>query len=84
MLTQTEAKTLLTTLEGTKWLMVPLLYGVGMRLNECLGLRVKDIDFERRQIFVRDGKGGKDRVTLLPTRAIAGVAVSFSIQDDKY
>lgn len=68
-LTQSEAKTLLSTLEGTKWLMVTLLYGAGMRLNECLGLRIKDIDFDRRQIIVRDGKGGKDRVTLLPTRA---------------
>jgi len=69
-LTQAEAKTLLTTLEGTKWLMVTLLYGAGMRLNECLGLWIKDIDFEGRQIFVRDGKGGKDQVTLLPNRAM--------------
>jgi integron integrase len=69
-LTQAEAKTLLSALEGTKWLMVTLLYGAGMRLNECLALRVKDIDFERRQIIVRDGKGGKDRVTLLPSRAL--------------
>lgn len=69
-LTQVEAKSLLSTLEGTKWLMVTLLYGTGMRLNECLSLRIKDVDFERRQIFIRDGKGGKDRVTLLPTRVI--------------
>ena len=69
-LTQTEVKTLLTTLEGIKWLMVTLLYGTGMRLGECLGLRVKDIDFEGQKIMVRDGKGGKDRITLLPRRVI--------------
>lgn len=43
-----------------------LLYGAGLRLRECLKLRIKDVDFEYRQITVRDGKGGKDRVTMLP------------------
>jgi integron integrase len=56
----------LAQLEGPKWLMANLLYGSGLRLMECLRLRVKDIDFGYSQIIVRDGKGGKDRVTILP------------------
>jgi integron integrase len=50
--------------------MASLLYGAGLRLTECLKLRVKDIDFEYRQILVRDGKGAKDRVTMLPQSTI--------------
>ena len=50
--------------------MASLLYGAGLRLRECLKLRVKDVDFEYRQITVRDGKGGKDRVTMLPESVI--------------
>jgi len=46
--------------------MAHLLYGVGLRLMECLRLRVKDVDFDMNQITVRDGKGKKDRVTMLP------------------
>jgi integron integrase len=53
-------------MQGTKWLMASLLYGAGLRLRECLKLRVKDVDFGYRQILVRDGKGAKDRVTMLP------------------
>jgi len=51
---------------GTYALMVGLLYGAGLRLLECVRLRVKDVDFDHRQIMVRDGKGQKDRVTVLP------------------
>jgi integron integrase len=65
-LTASEAQALLARLHGTKWLMASLLYGSGLRLRECLKLRVKDVDFGYRQITVRDGKGAKDRVTMLP------------------
>jgi len=66
-LTREEVRALLAVLEGTKWLMASLLYGAGLRLRECLKLRVKDVDFGYRQLVVRDGKGGKDRVTMLPS-----------------
>jgi len=69
-LTQGEARQLLARMRGTKWLMASLLYGAGLRLRECLTLRVKDVDFGYRQIVVRDGKGGKDRVTILPGPAV--------------
>ena len=54
-------------LDGTAWLMATLLYGAGLRLMECMRLRVKDVDFSSNQIVVRSGKGNKDRVTMLPT-----------------
>jgi site-specific recombinase XerD len=65
-LTEAEVTRLLANLEGGKWLMGSLLYGGGLRQIECLMLRVKDVDFAYRQIVVRDGKGGKDRVVPLP------------------
>jgi integron integrase len=65
-LTRKEAKAVLVRLEGSKWIMGSLLYGSGLRLMECLRLRIKDIDFEYNQIFVRNGKGAKDRITMLP------------------
>lgn len=65
-LTRTEVQALLTRLDGSHWLMASLLYGAGLRLMECLRLRVKDVDFARKEILVRDGKGFKDRVTMLP------------------
>jgi integron integrase len=65
-LTKGEALRVLHALSGTSQLMGKLLYGSGLRALECVRLRVKDLDFERRCITVRDGKGEKDRVTLLP------------------
>ncbi|WP_235670362.1 integron integrase [Prosthecochloris vibrioformis] len=65
-LTRDEVKVLLAELAGDKWLMASLMYGVGLRLMECLRLRVQDIDFTRNEILVRDGKGAKDRITMLP------------------
>jgi len=56
----------LAHLQGTKRMMAGLLYGAGRRLSELLRLRVKDLDFERKVVVVREGKGGKDRVTILP------------------
>lgn len=69
-LTKEETKRLLNALRGEEWLVANLLYGAGLRLMEALRLRVKDLDFERRQITVRDGKGAKDRVTVLPEKII--------------
>jgi integron integrase len=69
-LTREEVKALLNGLDDEKWIMANLLYGAGLRLMECLRLRVKDIDFGYVQIVVRDGKGEKDRVTMLPARVI--------------
>lgn len=65
-LTRDEVRRVLAQMEGTTGLMANLLYGAGLRLMDCLRLRVKDIDFGYNQIVVRDGKGNKDRVTLLP------------------
>jgi integron integrase len=62
-----EVKALLDGLEGVYWLMGHLLYGAGLRLMECLRLRVKDIDFSANHILVQEGKGNKDRVTMLPS-----------------
>lgn len=65
-MTRDEVKTVLAEMDGEYWLMASLLYGSGLRLMECLRLRVQDIDFERGEITVRQGKGGKDRKTMLP------------------
>src|ERR1044072_571452 len=66
--TREETKRIFANLEGTHWLIAGLLYGSGLRLMECLRLRAKDIDFTYGQIAVRDGKGEKDRVTMLPAK----------------
>ena len=65
-LTVEEVYAALGRLRGTSALIARLLYGSGLRILECLRLRVKDIDFASREVLVRDGKGGKDRVTMLP------------------
>jgi integron integrase len=65
-LTRHEVQAVLEHLSATRWLMVSLLYGAGLRLNECLSLRVKDVDFPGSKLLIRDGKGGKDRVSVLP------------------
>jgi integron integrase len=65
-LTQAEVKAVLDALQGDHRLMASLMYGAGLRLMECLRLRVLDLEFARGEIVVRDGKGGKDRVTMLP------------------
>lgn len=65
-LSKNEARRILANLSGDARLMTELLYGSGLRQSECLRLRVKDVDFEFNQVWVRDGKGRKDRVTVLP------------------
>ena len=69
-LTKDEVTRVLAYLRGDEWLVANLLYGAGLRLLEGLRLRVKDVDFEYKQITVRDGKGAKDRVTVLPEKII--------------
>jgi len=65
-LTREEVAAMLGQMSGVTWLMAGLLYGAGLRLMECVRLRVQDVDFARREIVVRQGKGGKDRRTMLP------------------
>jgi integron integrase len=65
-MTRDEVRQVLAHMQGTHHLMASLMYGTGMRLMECVRLRVKDVDFARREILVREGKGNKDRVTMLP------------------
>jgi integron integrase len=70
-LSRAEVEQVLAQLQGTRWLIASLLYGSGLRVLECLRLRVKDLDFSYLQILVRDGKGDKDRVTMLPHKLAA-------------
>jgi integron integrase len=78
-LSREEVTRLLAAMRGTKWLMASLLYGSGLRLRECLKLRVKDVDFGYRQIVVRDGKGAKDRVTMLPEAVIGALQAHLGV-----
>lgn len=70
-LSQEEVRRVLALMEGRPWLLASLLYGTGMRLMEGIRLRIKDVDFARNEITVRDGKGGKDRRTVLPASLVA-------------
>jgi integron integrase len=72
-LTREEVARLLAGLSGVHWLVANLLYGSGLRVLEVLRLRVKDVDFARGEILVRDGKGQKDRVTMLPQRVVVAL-----------
>lgn len=74
-----EARSVLANLEGEYKLVGMLLYGSGLRISEALRLRVKDIDFGMQQLIVREGKGGKDRITLLPDRLIAPLSQQIDI-----
>jgi integron integrase len=69
-LSRVEVQAVLRQLRGTPWLMASLMYGAGLRVLECARLRVKDVDFGRGELTVRDGKGGKDRMTLIPARLV--------------
>ena len=68
--TRQEVQAVLSQLKGVSWLMASLMYGTGLRLMECVRLRVADLDFGNHRLLVRDGKGAKDRVTMLPDKLI--------------
>lgn len=70
-LTEWEVAAVLDEMKGVHALMCRLLYGTGMRMMECMTLRIKDVDFGRREIMIREGKGRKDRVTMLPLALVA-------------
>ncbi len=72
-LTRNEVRVVLDRMAGVYGLMASILYGTGMRLMECVRLRVKDVDFERGEILIRDGKGAKDRVTMLPGSVVSAL-----------
>lgn len=74
---KSEIKAILSKMYGTAWLMGSFLYGCGLRLNECLALRVKDIDFDRHIVTVRGGKGKKDRIVPLPNTVVEPLRAYF-------
>jgi integron integrase len=77
-LTRAEVTSMLSKMEGVHCLMARLMYGTGIRLAECLELRVKDVELARREVIVRQGKGAKDRITMFPAVLIADMAVHLS------
>jgi integron integrase len=77
-LSQGEVARVLRHLVGREWLMASLMYGTGMRLMECLRLRIKDVDVERNEITIRTPKGGRDRRTMIPERLKAQLQVQRS------
>ncbi len=76
---QSEVQKVLEQMSGTHLLMAQLLYGGGLRLTECIRLRIQDLDFERNLIYLRDAKGGKDRTTIFP----ASIKASLQVQVEK-
>jgi len=79
-----DTRALLSQLDGIYWLIGNLLYGSGLRLMECLQLRVRDLDFDYQQILVRNGKGGKDRVTVLPRMLIAPLQSQLAVVRERH
>ena len=84
-LTKEETTQLFSAIDSPRQLLVlKLLYGTGMRLMECIRLRVKDIEFSRNEIVIRDGKGGKYRITMLPVSLTAALESQLSIARNYY
>jgi integrase len=83
-LTPTEVRSVIERMQGTHRIISTLLYGSGMRLLECMRIRVKDIDFERREILIREGKGNRDRVTMLPEAVRAELGRHLQIARDQH
>ncbi|QJR13481.1 integron integrase [Usitatibacter palustris] len=83
-LTHAEVRTLLAHIDGMHGLMARLLYGTGMRLMECVRLRVKDLELERREVLVRQGKGGRDRVTVLPEALVEPLRIHLKTIHEWY
>lgn len=84
-LSREEVQALLDNVEKPLYaLVLRLLYGTGMRLMECIRLRVKDLDFERNEIIIREGKGGKDRVTVLPSAVRGDLTKQLSVSRRLY
>ena len=79
-----EVREILGHMTGTPKLMAELIYGTGMRVNECAQLRIKDIDFDRKTVVIRQGKGGKDRTTLLPERLISPLQMHLLKVTDRH
>jgi integron integrase len=77
-LTQKEVQRVIANLPGVYWLIGGLLYGGGLRLTEALRLRIKDLEMDQRRVLVRNGKGAKDRVTLLPATLVNPLQVHIS------
>jgi integrase len=75
-----EVRAVLDRLDDVNWIVGSLLYGSGLRLMESLRLRVKDVDFEMRQIVVRGGKGNKDRVTVLPNSMVKSLRAHLALR----
>jgi len=76
-LTQEEVKSIIEHTQEPYTAMIGLMYGAGLRMNECLQLRVLDVDFSRREIRIRNAKGGKDRITMLPESVLPGLELAL-------